>query len=111
AMQAELAQGVDTLSYRFIKRKRVETYEFAKQPGDNLKIGNQSFETDVVFRQDQDKDKSTKIWVIPTLDYQVGQIQHTDDGDTYQIRLADYQGDSAKLQQLYTRIAKLTPGS
>lgn len=111
AMQADLAQGADEFSYKFIKRKRIESYEFAIQPGDKLQIGKQSYDTEVVSRQDKDKDKSTRIWVIPALDYQVGQIQHTDDGDTYQIRLAEYQGDSAQLKQLYARLAKLTPGA
>lgn len=109
AMQADLAQGRDAFSYDFVKRKRIETYEFSKQPGEKLKIGKQTYDADVVSREDRDKDKATKIWVIPSLDHQVGQIQHTDDGDTYQIRLAEYRGDSAQLKQLYARLAKLTP--
>lgn len=107
AMQADLAQGGEAFSYEFVKRKRIDTYEFIKQADDTLEIGKQSYATTVVAREDRDKDKATKIWVIPALDYQVGQIQHTDDGDTYQIRLAEYEGDSAKLKQLYQRIAKL----
>lgn len=107
AMQAELAQGLDDLSYSFVKRKRIDTYEFTKRPNDKLTIGKQTFDAEVVSRKDEAKDKATKIWVIPSLDYQVGQIQHTDDGDTYQIRLAEYQGDSAKLKQLYGRLAKV----
>jgi hypothetical protein len=109
AMQAELAQGLDTFSYTFVKRKRIETYAFTTQPSDKLKIGKQTYDAEVVSREDRDKDKSTKIWVIPDLDHQVGQILHTDDGDTYQIRLAEYRGDSAQLKQLYARLAKLTP--
>lgn len=109
AMQADLAQGRDAFSYSFIKRKRIETYIFTKQPGDKLKIGKQTYDSEVVSRKDRDKDKSTTIWVIPAINYQVGQIEHTDDGDTYQIRLAEYEGDSAQLNRLYARIAQSLP--
>lgn len=109
AMQADLSQGNDDFSYSFIKRKRIETYAFTKQPGDKLKIGKKTYDSEVVSRKDQDKNKSTTIWVIPTINYQVGQIQHTDDGDTYQIRLSGYEGDTAQLNQLYSRIAQSEP--
>lgn len=106
AMQADLTNGVEELSYRFVKRKRIDTYTFLKQSDDELKIGKQAFAAEVVSRKDNDKDKATTIWVIPSLHYQVGQIQHTDDGDTYQIRLAEYRGDTAKLQQLYQQLRR-----
>ena len=111
AMQADLAQGSDTFSYTFVKRKRIETYKFTEKPGEKLKIGKQNYDSEVVSREDEDKAKSTKIWVIPAINYQVGQIQHTDDGDTYQIRLAEYRGDTAQLNRLYARIAKAQPNN
>ncbi|MCR6651740.1 MAG: DUF3108 domain-containing protein [Cellvibrionaceae bacterium] len=105
-MQADLALNRAELSYKFIKRKRIETYEFARVAEESLQIGKKSFQTQSLVREDKQDDRTTQIWIAPELDYQVGQIRHTDDGDTYQIRLAEYQGDSQALKQLYARISK-----
>lgn len=106
-MQADLAHNRETLSYKFIKRKRIETYEFDRLPEEQLEIGKKSFQTQAVAREDKQDGRVTQIWIAPEIDYQVGQIRHTDDGDTYQIRLAEYRGDSQALKQLYSRISKV----
>lgn len=105
-MQADLAQNRERQSYKFIKRKRIETYTFATLPEETLEIGKKSFQAKLVERKDEKDGRATRIWVLPEVSYQIGQIRHTDDGDTYEIRLAGYEGDAKGLQELYFRISK-----
>lgn len=100
-LQADLASGKKKLDYTFIKRKRLEHYDFETVTKESFSLNKRTFDAQVVIRENEQKDKITKLWVVPELDYQVAQIQHTDDGDTYQVQLASHQGDSAKIAQFY----------
>lgn len=106
ALQADLATQETDLVYEFVKRKRLEHYNFKALANESFSVQKHNYDSLVVLRENDEKDKITRLWVIPDLDYQVGQIRHTDDGDTYEIRLAEYQGNSAKLKQLYQIISR-----
>jgi hypothetical protein len=104
ALQADLANGKENLQYTFIKRKRQETYEFQLLPNEQFSLQKKNYDALVLLRKDTDNNKTTRIWVLPELDYQVAKIHHTDDGDTYEITLAAYQGDSVRLKQFYNSL-------
>ncbi len=101
ALQADLAGDKKNLSYKFLKRRRVETYDFQVIGEEQFKLQNKTYGALVVVREDKAKGKSTRVWILPQLDYQVAKIQHTDDGDTYEVHLVSYKSDGGKLQQLY----------
>lgn len=106
ALQADLANGVLDLNYTFIKRKRLETYQFRLLTQEKFQLQKKSYDALVLMREDKEKQKTTKVWVLPQLDYQVGKIQHTDGDDTYQVTLAAYEGDSAGLKAFYKRLLR-----
>ena len=106
ALQADLAQKKTAFYYNFIKRKRLESYEFALLSTEQFALQKKTYDALVMERKDKEKDKITKVWILPQLDYQVGKIQHTDDGDTYEVKLVSYTSDSERLQQFYKAIGK-----
>src|SRR5690606_8651451 len=106
ALQADLATENPAITYEFIKRKRVEQYQFNRLANESFSIQKKSYDAQVVVRENEEKDRVTRLWVVPELDFQVAQIRHTDDGDTYEVRLAEYEGNSAKLRDLYQRVSK-----
>lgn len=110
-MQADLSQNKQTLSYDFIKRKRIEKYRFELLKEDVFVLDKQSQKALLVIHQDEDKDKNTKLWILPNLNYQIAQIQHLDDGDLYEVRLSEHRDHSEKLQDFFKKISKLTKDS
>lgn len=108
ALQADLANGASDLSYVFIKRKRLETYNFKQLPAEKFQLQKKTYDALVLAREDKKKNKITKVWILPQLNYQVGKIQHTDEGDTYQVTLAAYDADAAKLKEFYANLAQKT---
>lgn len=106
ALQADLANHVSDLNYEFIKRKRLETYQFERLAGEAFQLHKKTYKTLILMREDKEKKKTTKVWVLPELDYLVGKIQHTDDGDTYQVTLASYQGNPAGLRAFYASLLR-----
>jgi hypothetical protein len=106
ALQADLANGVTDLNYTFIKRKRLETYNFQLLPGEKFPLQKKTYDALVLIREDKEKNKATKVWILPELNYQVGKIQHTDDGDTFQVTLSAHEGDSTKLKAFYGNLLR-----
>ena len=106
ALQADLANNTANLNYEFVKRKRLETYHFQLLPAEKFQLQKKTYDALVLVREDKEKNKITKVWILPQLDYQVGRIQHTDDGEVYQVTLAAYEGDSAKMQAFYSSLTR-----
>lgn len=92
----------DNIAYNFIKRKRVRSYEFGEEGKETFKFNKRELPAIIVGRVTDD-DRTTTAWLIPELDYQIGKIVHTDDGDTYQIELAKYFSNAEALEQFYKK--------
>lgn len=102
AIQADLAKGHNDLQYRFIKRKRTESYDLMAKTNETVGFAGKKYEAAVVLREDPDSDKSTKVWVLPALDYMIARIQHVDkDGDQFEISLTKYSVAEKQLDRFY----------
>jgi hypothetical protein len=104
ALQADAANKKNKFQYQFIKRKRVESYRFELVGKDTFKLEKKIYQALVLERKDPQNHKNTKIWLLPELDYQMGKIQHSDDGKTHEMVLTKYRGDTAKVSQFYQRL-------
>lgn len=102
AIQADLAKGHQDLQYRFIKRKRIEGYDLLAKTDETVSFAGKKYQAAVVLRDDPKSEKSTKVWVLPELDYMIARIQHIDkDGDEFEISLAKYAADKEQLDRFY----------
>lgn len=109
ALQADIANTKKNLTYTFIKRKRIEHYHFTKQADEPFDLNKKSYTATVISRSNQEKNKHTKIWIIPELDYQIAKIVHEDDdGDTFEIELTHYQSQSDAVKRLYQQLSTQT---
>lgn len=99
--------GEETVGYDFINRRRVRHYAFDLKGEEQLKMGNKNFTALLVERKEDNR--RTRVWLIPEMDYQIGRIEHYDDGDTYDIRLTNYQGKSAQLADFYRKARTQEP--
>lgn len=106
-LQADIANQQQALNYTFIKRKRTEHYQFKAEEVSHFTFAKKRLDAVVVTRQDAENDKkNTRVWLLPALDYQIAKIIHRDaDGDTFEIELVDYQGDSQVVSSFYQKLA------
>lgn len=89
-LQRDLLNGKTNLDYDFVREKRIKNYRFKVVGNDELKVGEQTFET-VKIERISDDDKKTVIWLIPKFHYQLGRIQHTDeDGNQHEMRIVSH---------------------
>lgn len=101
-LQADTANKSQSLSYTFLKRKRIKHYTFSKSGTKPFKFLNKTFSADILVHEDEEKSKRTEVWLLPTLDNQIAKVVHQDkDGDTYSIELDRYYASPGEVDQFY----------
>lgn len=106
-LQQQLFHKEQALSYRFAKDSGIREMDFAITGDTNYEMDSENYAALQVERINQKKDKFTSIIVIPELNYQIAQIDHTDeDGSTHTIKLHAYEADQEKLLAFYQRISE-----
>ena len=100
-LQRELANNPSAtqLSYRFARRQHLKTYVFERQGMSQVMLAGQAHQAVLFARIEQDK--STHIWLVPTLDFAIAQIKHQADGDAT-VQLVDYKSSSSLKEFLKT---------
>lgn len=94
-LQRDLLSGETNLDYDFVREKRIKNYRFKVVGKDEMKVGDEIFET-VKIERISDDDKKTVIWLIPEFHYQMGKIQHTDeDGNQHEMSIVSHSSDPA----------------
>jgi Protein of unknown function (DUF3108) len=102
AIQADLAKGHSHLSYALIKRKRIEHFHLKAMKSEKMTLADKEYEASVVFREDADGEKSTKVWVLPALDFMIANIRHIEkNNDQFEIKLTKYSVDNLALNNFY----------
>ncbi len=81
--------GLESVSYRFVSRGRLKTYQFELVDTEVLRIGDSELHTLEYRRVDDKEEKETIIWLAPELGYELVKIQHHDeDGADYSMLLS-----------------------
>ena len=90
-MQRDITQNPEakSLSYTFARRSQTKTYQFERQAKEEVRVDGKTYKT-LVFARTDDKDKETRFWVVPALDYAIARIRHSEDGDSYEVQLISY---------------------
>ena len=94
-MQRDITRtpSVANLEYTFARRSQTKNYLFTRMSEEPLKVGNESYQAIVFARIDDEKE--TRFWVVPELDYTIGKIRHSEDGDSYEVQLVSYKSSSS----------------
>lgn len=100
-VQRDVFLGEKNPVAHFVKRDRTRTYEF--EFAGNTKITLAKVERPAMLYKKKSSDESeTTIWLIPSLDYQIGKIIHKDeDGEEYEVEMVGYRSESQALQKFY----------
>lgn len=102
-LQRDLANGKTDLKYVLVKSNKIKLMEFALKGRESIELKGSSVEAIKVERVNLDDTAETTIWVIPSLNHQIGRIDHKDkNGDKYQILLSRYEADDPGLIDFYT---------
>lgn len=89
----------------FVKRDRFRTYEFEFAGETKITLAKVERPA-LLFKKKSDDESETTIWLIPSLDYQIGKIIHKDEDDErYEVEMTGYRSDSKALQQFYRESA------
>ena len=85
----DLNAGLTEVSYDFIDRGRVKTYEFTVVAEEEIELRKAKISAVQINRINQkNKDKETKIWFAPDRGYELVKISHIDkDGSDYHMEL------------------------
>lgn len=102
-LQRDLANGKTDLKYVLVKPNKIKLMEFALKATESIELMGSSVQAIKVERVNLDDTAETTIWVIPSLNYQIGRIDHKDkQGDKYTILLSSYEADTRSLANFYT---------
>lgn len=89
----------------FVKRDRVRTYEF-EFAGETSLVLAKVERPALLYKKKSDDESETSIWLVPSLDYQIGKIIHKDeDGEEYEVEMIGYRSESQALQKFYRESA------
>jgi hypothetical protein len=100
-LQRDLALQRSDLSYTFIKRKEIKSYQFSPVGTDTFTL-NGTQQKAMIVERIENSSKKTRIWLLPDLNWQIARIQHKEEsGDTYIIELSHYTGDSVLMNTFY----------
>lgn len=107
-LQADLANGRYALEYEFLKRKKQKQYAFIRQAEDKFNLDGNAVDAMVVSYEGEDK--STRVWLLADYGYVIAKIVHRDDdGDTYELELAELKIQTDLLMKFYERIKLADP--
>lgn len=82
------ATGVEEISYQFINRGQLKSYDFKRIGPETLTIGGQDIDTVKITRIDDNQEKETSVWLAPEMNYELIRIYHHDkDGADYEMEL------------------------
>ncbi len=98
-LQRDMLNGNAGLQYNFVREQRIKNYEFDVVGRDKLKIDGKVREA-VKLERLNDDSKKTVIWLIPEFHYQMGKIQHTEDGDQHEMTMTSYSSNPALFGEL-----------
>jgi len=104
-LQREAYQGKTEFDVTFVKPSKIKNLRFKATGQEDFTYKNQTYQALKIERINLDDDKQTRVWLIPSLNYQIARIEHVEeDGKAYNIFLTDYKSNS-KLEAILYRAA------
>ncbi|WP_339064922.1 DUF3108 domain-containing protein [Teredinibacter turnerae] len=102
-VQRAVAAGHTKIDVTFVKSSKIKTLHFKKTGEETLQLGDKSYQSILVERDNRDDDKETRLWIVPDLNYQIARVEHVEEnGDKHSIRLTSYKSSANLSKVLYT---------
>ena len=88
-LRCDLEQGKEEFAYPVVTRKRIKNYLFKVQGRETLNTEIGKLDTVIVERVRKEKDRSTKLWFAPDMNYLLVKLEQFEEKDdtTYQLNI------------------------
>lgn len=101
-IQREVFFNKQDISITLVRKEKLKTRQFKFVKNSTLKIKNTNYKAVQITRINAEDNKTTNIWLIPELNYQIGKIQHIEeDGSKSELTLSTYEASDQLLNTIY----------
>lgn len=94
-MRRDLAAGLSAFDYQVLHRGKIKSYRFEAEDSESVALPQGTVEAIRIRRVHDDNDRETIVWLAPDLDYQLVRLRLVEDGDRYELQLADLKAPGA----------------
>ncbi len=90
------------LKYRYMHKKKLRNREFKVVGKNTFNLQGNQYEALVLERVSLDPNKTTTIWVLPELYYQIAYIRQIEDGESQETSMVGFKADHERLTKFYS---------
>ncbi len=94
-LRRDLAAGDAEFSYRVMHRGKVKEYHFEREGTEPVALPSGAVEAVRVRRVRDDNDRETVFWMAPTFDFQLIKLRQIEEGERYELLLAELRAAGA----------------
>jgi hypothetical protein len=107
-LQQEVYANIENPSFTFAKDQKIKTMSFQKKEDLRFTLKGTTYDAVRYERAHTEGKKNTLVTMIPSLDYLIAEIIHTEkNGSTYKIQLKNVDYDADLLKQFYASLQPL----